>query len=199
MGRNNEERLTFVCSLILLGISNWLRTRRYGSDIRLLKKLLDPQKNDVILDVGAGTGAITNTVADVCDDVFAVEPNEEKLEFMKKKYPQIKGLSSKADQIPFPDSYFTKIYAIASFHHFDDQDLALGEFNRMLKPSGLLLIHDIEPSSVSSRLEKKAADTHFLSSEEMTRKLESHGFLQVRKVNARRGFMLLANKQSVTE
>ncbi|MDG7000248.1 MAG: class I SAM-dependent methyltransferase, partial [Nitrososphaerota archaeon] len=141
MERTGEERLTIVCSLILLSISNWLRPVRYGRDIQLLKRLLDPKKDDVMLDVGAGTGAITNILADVCDDVFAVEPNEEKLEFMKKKYPQIKGLSSKVDAIPFPDSYFTKIFAVASFHHFDNQDLALDELCRLLKPSGLLLIH----------------------------------------------------------
>lgn len=195
MGRTGEERLTIVCSLILLSISNWLRPVRYGRDIQLLKRLLDPKKDDVMLDVGAGTGAITNILADVCDDVFAVEPNEEKLEFMKKKYPQIKGLSSKVDAIPFPDSYFTKIFAVASFHHFDNQDLALDELCRLLKPSGLLLIHEIEPSSISSRFEKKMIDAHFLGSDEIARELESHGFFQVRKFNASRGFMLLANKQ----
>ena len=179
---------------MFLGLSNRLRLRSYGGDIQLLKSLLNPVKDDVILDVGAGTGAIASLIADLCDDLFAVEPNDEKLEFMKKKYPQIKALSSKADQIPFPDSYFTKIYAIASFHHFPDPDLALEEFNRLLKTSGLLLVHDIEPKSVGSKLEKKAADVNFLSSEELTRKLESHGFQEVRKVNAKRGFMLLGIK-----
>ena len=195
MGRNEQTCLSNVDDLILLRIANFLRLRSYGKDILLLKELIAPQKDDVILDVGAGTGAITNVIADLCDDVFACEPNEEKLEFMKYKYPQIKALSATADQIPFPDSYFTKIYAVASFHHFSDHDSALEEFSRILRPSGLLLIHDIEPKSMSSKLERKASDVHFLSSAELVEKLESHGFRKVRRVDAKRGFMLLATKE----
>ncbi|MCL5068539.1 MAG: class I SAM-dependent methyltransferase [Thaumarchaeota archaeon] len=180
--------------MILLRIANFLRLRRYGADFQLLNELLAPQKDDVILDVGAGTGAITNVIANFCDEVFACEPNENRLEFMKKKYPQIKALSARADQIPFPESYFTKIYAVASFHHFPDQDLALEEFSRILKPSGSLLIHDIEPKSATSRFERRASGVHFSSSGELIQKLEAHGFHQVRKMDAKRGFMILAKK-----
>ncbi|MCL4519657.1 MAG: hypothetical protein M1587_10740, partial [Thaumarchaeota archaeon] len=62
------------------------------------------------------------------------------------------------------------------------------------KPSGSLLIHDIEPKSVTSRFERRASGVHFSSSGELIQKLEAHGFHQVRKMDAKRGFMILAKK-----
>ncbi len=82
-------------------------------------QLLGVKKEDIVLDVGAGKGVIANEVAKQCDEVFALEPNPRKVEYIKKKYPQVKAFDGSAEAIQFPENYFTKNLRnklISSFH-----------------------------------------------------------------------------------
>jgi ubiquinone/menaquinone biosynthesis C-methylase UbiE len=174
-----------------LAFRDRLRLRRFKNDLPVFMHLLDPKKADVVLDVGAGTGVITNLVANVCDDTYAVDPNPTRVEYIKQRYPQVKAFEGTAEQIPFPDSYFTKIYAISSFHHFQDKDAALDEFARLLKPDGKLLIRDAEPSSLASKFESMVSGLHFLKAEQLKEKLEAHGF-SCKETRSAHGYFLLA-------
>src|SRR5579864_323095 len=139
--------------------------------------MLSPQKEDIILDVGAGTGVIANEISSRCDEVFALEPNPKRVEYMKKKYPQVKAFDGTAESIQFPESYFTKIYVISAFHHFKDQDGALYEFHRVLKPKGLLVVNEWDRSSTSSRVEDSVGKVHFLNDKQLGEKLQNNEFV----------------------
>jgi ubiquinone/menaquinone biosynthesis C-methylase UbiE len=173
-----------------LSLSDRLRLRRYKKDLPQFMRLLDPQKDDIILDVGAGTGVITNLVADMCDETYALDPSSDKVDRMKQRFPQIKVFEGRAEQIPFPDNYFSKIYAIASFHHVQDKDGALEEFARLLKNDGRLLIHDAGPSGLTSKFESLISGVHFLEAKELVDLLEAHGF-ESKESEAARGYFLL--------
>lgn len=182
-----------------LTISEKLRARKYRNDIRVLLELLSPAKNDVILDVGAGTGWVADRVASLCDETYALEPNENRLDFLTTKHPQVKAFSATAQSIPFPEKYFDKLYCVFAFHHFTDQEDSLEEFHRILKPGGLLLIQEYfgAKPGLGSSLERiiKRSKVKFLDPSELEQILSRHSFKReiFRKGSA--GYFLLARSE----
>lgn len=175
-------------------------------DLGLFLGLLSPKKGDVILDVGAGLGTLANVLAEeYSDEVFALEPDERKVEYIKTKHPQVKAFSATASQIPFPTSYFDKLYVTMAFHHFPDQGEALEEFRRVIKKQGLLLIHEIDPSHRSSKrlkfFERKVIrnETIFLTSQELKNIVVSHRFKALEEKNANRGYLFLAENEKTSD
>ena len=88
-----------------------------------------------VLELGAGTGKLTETLVELGHDVHACEPDEEMLAVLRKKLPDIRSSASAAEQIPAPDASFDVVVAAQSLHWFD-LDRALPEINRVLKPCG---------------------------------------------------------------
>jgi len=173
-------------------ISSWIRKGTYPK--KILLELLSPRKEDIILDVGAGTGVIANEISFYCDEVFALEPNPKRVEYMKRRYPQVKAFDGSAESIQFPESYFTKIYVISALHHFRDQDAALYEFHRVLKPNGMLVINEWDPGSTSSRVENSIGKVRFLTVNDLKEKLQKSGFVVNEYRKASRGYFVSATK-----
>ena len=63
-----------------LDFQSWSRWRRYVHTFSLFLELLRPTKEDIILDVGAGTCVIADRVASICDEVFALEPQDNRVD-----------------------------------------------------------------------------------------------------------------------
>jgi ubiquinone/menaquinone biosynthesis C-methylase UbiE len=174
----------------------WSRKRRYAKDLPTLLRLLDPTKNDVMLDVGAGTGVIANAVAEKCDEVFALEPNYKRVEFIRKRFPQVKAFSGSSDAIAFPESYFTKIFTVSAFHHFPDQDASLQEFYRVMKNGGTLVIHEQDPNSWESKLEGHFGKMKFQNETDLKEKIEIKGFIGTETMKGVRGYFMRSSKPS---
>ena len=169
----------------------------YAKDFPLFLGLLSPKKEDRILDVGAGLGTIANSLTEFSEEVFALEPNDEKLEYTKAKHSAVKAFSATAAQIPFPTSYFDKLYALVSFHHFPDQGDALEEFRRVTKKDGLILIQELDPNDDGKFLaffEKKIVrnKTTFLSPSQLDELVSSRGFKTIEIKKGNRGYFLIA-------
>ncbi len=148
--------MAFLTNLFL-SINAWSRGRAYRKYLPTMLQLLDPKKDEILLDVGAGTGCIANRVAKYCDNVYALEPNNDKVEFIKAHYPEVKAFAGQVGSIPFPESYFDKIYVISALHHFPVVDAAIDEMARVLKPMGRILVHDSNPERMplGARAERK--------------------------------------------
>jgi ubiquinone/menaquinone biosynthesis C-methylase UbiE len=80
-----------------------------------------------------------------CKEVVVLEPKRNVIEYARPRRPRIKFIEGGAENIPMPDEYFGKVVASASFHHFSDQDSALEEMKRVLKPNGKMIILEIDP------------------------------------------------------
>jgi SAM-dependent methyltransferase len=176
---------------ISLSILAWLRNRQFSKLLPVLIQLLDPKKDDIVLDVGAGTGVITNEIAKLSDDVFALEPDPKRVIYVKKKYPQVKAFDGTAEAIQFTEFYFTKICAVSSYHHFKDKQAALYEMYRVLKHGGLLVILESEPEAGHSRFDSRVSGAKFSTPEELIEKLQEAGFeiKELRKVPGRNYFV----------
>ena len=162
-------------------------------------QLLDPKKDEIILDVGAGNGYIASQVAKYCDNVYALEPEDKKVEYSKKRFPEVKAFSGNVSSIPFPENYFDKAFTISALHHFPDATSAIDEMVRVLKAEGRLLIHDSNPERSGAKFEAKfKKGVRFLPSSAVREIAETLGFLKVVEVKeASSTYFLLAEKKVI--
>jgi ubiquinone/menaquinone biosynthesis C-methylase UbiE len=115
--------------------------------IQVMSEYIDIRPNDILLDIGGNTGKVTEAYSNSCKEVIVLEPKRNIVEYGKSHRPNIKFIEGEAENIPLPDEYFDKVVASASFHHFSDQDKALEEMKRVLKPDGKIIILEIDPNT----------------------------------------------------
>ena len=89
----------------------------------------------IVLELGAGTGKLTRTLAGLGHDVHATDPDEAMLEVLREHVPGVRSSVSSAEEIPAPDRSVDVVVAGQAFHWFD-QAKALPEIARVLKPGG---------------------------------------------------------------
>jgi SAM-dependent methyltransferase len=90
-----------------------------------------------VLDLGAGTGKLSRALLDAGHRVIAVEPLDEMRTILIARLPQVHALDGTAEQLPLADASMDAVAVGAAFHWFD-QDVALAEIARVLRPPGVL-------------------------------------------------------------
>jgi len=110
-------------------------------DARWLRELCAFKPDHRLLDVGGGTGRVSQyfrgDVASICILDVSVGMLREAL--AKGGFCAGSGV---AERLPFRDGAFERIIAIDSFHHFRDHRCAAGELLRVLAPGGRLVIEE---------------------------------------------------------
>lgn len=100
-----------------------------------------------VLDVACGTGELERLLLTKHSDqsISGIDISEKMLTQARKKlkgYPNVTLKRGTASQLPFPDRHFDIIVSASSFHYFPNPEKALAEVNRVLKPSGQIVILD---------------------------------------------------------
>ncbi|MGC4848387.1 class I SAM-dependent methyltransferase [Micromonospora sp. DT15] len=90
-----------------------------------------------VLDLGAGTGKLSATLAAVGADVVAVEPDPAMLAELRRAVPTVRALPGSAEAIPLPDGSVDAVLAGNALHWFD-MTVAGAEIARVLAPGGIL-------------------------------------------------------------
>ncbi len=88
-----------------------------------------------ILDVGAGTGLLTERLTAAGHDVVAVDTSEDMLEQLRARLPGVRTFVSGAESLPLPDADVDLVVAAQAAHWFDP-GAAGPEFARVLRPGG---------------------------------------------------------------
>jgi len=99
----------------------------YGEEQRIklniIKENLGINKNDLLLDVGCGTG-----LADFKCKVIGVDQSKDLIQQCKNE-----KLQAIAENLPFKDNSFDKIVSITSLHNFGDIEKSIKEMKRVGK------------------------------------------------------------------
>ena len=90
-----------------------------------------------VLDLGAGTGKLTGTLAAAGVDAIAVEPDPAMLAELRSALPGVRALPGRAEAIPLPDASVDAVLAGNAMHWFD-MDAAGPEIARVLVSGGTL-------------------------------------------------------------
>ncbi len=113
---------------------------------------------DWSLDLACGTCDITQMILEKCPQsyVIATDPNTSMLESGRDrlldsgKFKSIELVQGFAENLPFPDQQFHHIFCAFGFRNFTDQERAISECSRVLKPGGQLTILEFSKPKNSS-------------------------------------------------
>ena len=113
----------------------WYRVRR-----ELVRNILDRyrQKGGVILDVGCGTGALMNDLYPY-GLVYGLDFSDQALDFCRQRGEKNLTLGS-IESIPFADNFFDVVVSLDVLEHVQNDELAISEIRRVLKPGGISII-----------------------------------------------------------
>lgn len=92
-----------------------------------------------VVDLGAGTGKLTRSLIDLGHRVTAVEPLPEMIAHLRVAVPEATAVEGGAEAIPLPDGS-ADVVAVAQAFHWFDQEAALREIARILRPGGRIAL-----------------------------------------------------------
>ena len=134
---------------------NWAKNYdEYATNISIivekdvLIKKMNPQRREVILDLGCGTGRYVKELSEKCRKIIGVDFSKEMLEVAKVKNPNVEFYQKDiTKRLPFKNNTFDKIISSLVFSHLTDISKPLKECRRILKKSGKLFITDFPGGS----------------------------------------------------
>jgi ubiquinone/menaquinone biosynthesis C-methylase UbiE len=101
-----------------------------------------------VLDVGCGTGLFASRLVEALPAarVWGVDLVSDMLSKGRPRWRHYAGVvqpvQGDSERLPFPDGTFDFVTCTNSFHHYPDQQQAVVEMHRVLRPGGRLMIID---------------------------------------------------------
>lgn len=105
---------------------------------RELIDLLKPEKGETILDLGCGTGDLTNEIASKGAKVIGLDQSESMLEKARTKFGEIEFVNADAASFQLPEKV-DAVFSNAALHWITKQDQVLNSIYNNLKPNGRLV------------------------------------------------------------
>ncbi len=90
-----------------------------------------------VVDLGAGTGALSRLLVGRADEVVAVEPDDRMRAVLTEAVPGVRAVAGRGESIPLPDASVDAVIASSSWHWMDPVPTLL-EVGRVLVPGGTL-------------------------------------------------------------
>jgi ubiquinone/menaquinone biosynthesis C-methylase UbiE len=137
-----------------------LRKSFYGDEVRdavLAAARVLP--NDTVLDVGAGTGFLTEGAAKIARKVIALDFSEAMTAESRGKLSSqnVEFRIGNVEHIPLPDGSVNAVIGNMILHHCLNPDIAIRDMARVLVPGGRLALSDLQQHNFEF-LRKEHAD-----------------------------------------
>jgi ubiquinone/menaquinone biosynthesis C-methylase UbiE len=104
---------------------------------------LSPADDEVVADLGSGTGFYTDDVAPAVDRVYAVDVQDAMHDYYREKGvpDDVTLVTSEVADLPFETDALDAAFSTMTYHEFASRE-TLGEIARVLEPSGRLVVVD---------------------------------------------------------
>jgi len=144
-----------------------------------LKELLKLPVRGRLLDAGGGTGRVSSQLRPYVDELILTDVSAGMLRQAHEK-DCFEVSMAHAENLPFACGTFDRILVVDALHHFCNQEQAIADIVRVLKPGGRLVIEEPDLNHFSVKMiavaEKVALmRSHFNYPREIKTMLKSHG------------------------
>ncbi len=127
---------------------------------RLIPSIADLEPDHAVLDIGCGPGAAVRAAAGSVARAVGVDRSEAMIAIATRRserFSNVEFLVAGAEELPFPDATFDRVWTIHAFHHWENPERGLVQCLRVIKPGGSLLIIESETKG-SHGLDASAAE-----------------------------------------
>lgn len=152
-------------------------------EFNLLRRYLNPQGDERVLDVACGDGFWTARLIPKVAGVVGFDLNAHRLRQALELAPDMQGaIRCDAHHLPFKNNAFDCTLGICVLEHFEDDVGALRELHRVTKPGGKIAISvdSFSYPGLSEAEKKKHAQkfsvVHHYLIEDLTLKMQAAGF-----------------------
>lgn len=128
---------------------------------RLVPSIADLESSHTILDIGCGPGVAVRAAAGSVQRAVGVDRSESMVAIAHRRshaFSNVQFIVAGAEDLPFPDETFDRVWTIHAFHHWEDGDRGIAECLRVLKPGGHLLIVENETKGAHGLDDARASD-----------------------------------------
>jgi ubiquinone/menaquinone biosynthesis C-methylase UbiE len=159
-----------------------------------LIEILQPRAGERVLEIGPGTGYYTFAMADRLDggqvDIFDIQQemiDHVMREANRRGITNVEPALGDAQSLPYSDDSFDAVVLITVLGEIPDQDRALGEVTRVLKPGGRLIVGEM------------FVDPHIVTSGQLRKRGEGAGLFFVRRAGSPLAFFARLEKAPVAQ
>jgi ubiquinone/menaquinone biosynthesis C-methylase UbiE len=162
-------------------------------------------KDETVLDVGCGTGNLTQALLkklSVRGRVVAVDFSSEMVAIARRKAPdpRVEWRVTDASNLPIADESLDRIICYSVWPHFDDRSAVVKEFSRVLRIGGALHVWHLSSREVINQIHASAGEAvrHDVlePAEETARLIESCGLHPVLIVDDEQKYLVSAVKSA---
>ena len=195
-----SARVVALGAAATAGVTYWMRTHPEALPYSLrffvegphplitrarLREILDPQPGERMLEVGPGTGYYTLDLARWVGDQGTVEILDVQQEYLDHTIRRAReqGLwnvnptRTDAQDLPHDDASFDAAILITVLGEIPDQEAALRELKRVLRPGGRFVVGELA-----------LADPHFVTFRALRRRAEAAGLRLERRAGSTLGY-----------
>ena len=116
-----------------------------GFDLSTILDNLTLFQNEVILDLGGGTGRIAALFEEHVNGCILLDRSFEMLNQAKKKSNSVMMVQGVSEALPFRRGSIPQIFANDTFHHIHKQDETIEQCYEILSSPGHLMVREFDP------------------------------------------------------
>ncbi|CAD6490160.1 MAG: Ubiquinone/menaquinone biosynthesis C-methyltransferase UbiE [Candidatus Argoarchaeum ethanivorans] len=153
-------------------------------EAKIISRFLELKEREIVCDIACGSGQQSIVMAKQGCRIYGIDMNEKAIENAKsisEEYDCDFQVGS-AEELPYDSNMFDKVVSVCALEHFANDEKALKEMNRVLKPNGILVltVDSFTYKGIKKHLQEKHKIDHnvvnYYSVFQLTQKLEKYGF-----------------------
>lgn len=116
----------------------------YKVSSAIARRHLELDRDDVVLDVGGGTGGVAHGLEGSAGRIVVIEPSAPLVRRGQRRYPRIRFVQAVGEALPITSGAVDAVLLLETLHHVADARALLTEVWRVLRGDGRLLIEESE-------------------------------------------------------